>query len=278
MVQAFDLKILHKYVLVGCCVLFGLSCEEVIEPDLPVSEPQLTIDAVLGFNPATNDGRIIGQVTLTITAPFLNAEVSPATNATVELIDESSGIVYPITENEPGVFREGFPRVQFNTDYTLRVTYNNEVYTATEQLVRTGSIESVIQGDGFLFDEEEETEVIIEFVDVVGERNYYLFAFGFENFLVTDDEFYQDSGLTFSFFYEDVEPGDLLTITMLGVNANFANFVDQTLTQAGENANGLFAVPTANIRGNFVNTTNQENFAFGYFSLSEFDVALLTVE
>ena len=262
----------------GFCVFCILSCEEVIQPDLPVSEPRLTIDAVLGFNATLDEDVSLGQVTLTLTAPFLDAEVQPATNATVSLIDESDGTVFPISENEPGVFRDGFPVVQFNREYTLRVTYNNEVYTATEQLERTGAIESVAQGDGFLFDEDEETEVIIEFLDVIGERNYYLFSFGFENFLVTDDEFYQDSGLTFSFFYEDVVPGDLLTITMLGIDRDFASFVDQTLTQAGENANGLFTVPTANIRGNFVNTTNPENFAFGYFSISEFDVAFLTVE
>ena len=266
------------YLLTGFGVLGLLSCEDVIQPDLPVSEPRLTIDAVLGFNDALGENISLGQVTLTLTAPFLDAEVQPAMNATVELIDERDGTVFPITENEPGVFRDGFPIVQFNRDYTLRVTYNNEVYTATEQLQRTGTIESVVQGDGFIFDEDEETEVIIEFLDVVDERNYYLFAFGFDNFLVTDDAFYQDSGLTFSFFYEDVEPGDLLTITMLGVDRDFASFVDQTLTQAGVNASGLFTVPVANIRGNFVNITNTENFAFGYFAISEFDVALLTVE
>ncbi len=266
------------YLLLIPCIILLLSCEEVIEPELPVTESRLVVDAVLGFNPAIEEDIDISQVTLTLTAPFLNAEITPATNAVVELIDEGDGTIYPLVENEPGIFRDGFPTITFDTDYTLRVTYNNEIYTATERLVRVGTIENVIQGDDFLFDEDTETEVIITFVDVPNERNSYLFSFGFDNFLVTDDEFYQDSGLTFSFFYEDVVPGDLLTVILLGIDSEFASFVDQTLTQSGGNANGPFSVPNSNVRGNIVNRTNPGNFAFGYFSISEYDVAFLTVE
>jgi len=39
------------------------------------------------------------------------------------------------------------------------------------------------------FDEEDETEIIVIFDDIPNQRNYYLFAFRFDNFLVTDDEF-----------------------------------------------------------------------------------------
>ncbi len=267
-----------RYLLLIGCFLLVLSCEEVIDPELPAAEPRLVIDAILGFNAGSEEDISLGQVTLTLTAPFLNAQITPATNAIVALIDERDGTVFPLIENEPGVFRDGLPALAFNTDYTLQVTYNNEVYTATERLVKAGTIENVIQGDDFLFDEDSETEVVITFADVPNERNSYLFSFGFDNFLVTDDEFYQDSGLTFSFFYEDVEPGDLLSITLLGIDAEFASFVDQTLMQSGNNANGLFSVPNSNVRGNIVNRTNPANFAFGYFSISEFDVAFLTVE
>ena len=96
--------------------------------------------------------------------------------------------------------------------------------------------------------------------------------------MVIDDDFFQNEQLTFSYFYEDVDPGDLLTITLFGIDSRFADFAEQALTQSGENGGGPFQTPPANVRGNIVNTTNIDNFPFGYFALSEFDVRILTVQ
>ncbi|UII75562.1 DUF4249 domain-containing protein [Flagellimonas sp. HMM57] len=254
------------------------SCEEVIDIELPTSEPRLVIDAIIGYNQNNGDPITIGQVKLTLTAPFLQDEIPPAENATVTIIDEENGQSFPLVESDPGVFQNGFPDLEFDREYTLIVNYDGETYTATQQLIPAPVISSAVQGDGFLFDEEEETEVVITFTDTPNERNYYLFSFGFDNFLVVDDEFFEGSDITFSYFYEDVEPGDLLTITLLGIDKNFADYVDLALVQSGENGGGPFATPPATVKGNILNTTTPENFPFGYFNLSEFDTELLTVE
>ena len=256
---------------------FLISCEETIDVELRSSETRLVVDALFGYNENNGDPLTIGQVKLTLTADFFDEEVAPAENANVLLIDEETGATFPLTEVEPGVFRDGFPALEFGKDYTMEIVYEGETYRATEQLEPTGQIENVEQGDGFLFDEEKETEVIVTFSDIPNQRNYYLFAFGFDNYLVTDDEFYQDESLTFSYFYENVEPGDLLTITLLGIDQQFASYVDQSLVQSDPTGGG-FGVPPASIRGNVVNITNQYNFPFGYFSISEFDIVPLTVE
>ncbi|MDT0607239.1 DUF4249 family protein [Croceitalea rosinachiae] len=254
------------------------SCEEAIDVDLPVSRTQLAIDALIGYNENAGDPITIGQIKLTLTAPFLEQQVPAAENATVQIIDDTTGEVFSLSEIEPGIFRDGFPNLEFNKLYTLRIIYNGEIYIATEQLIKTGNLVSVEQGDGFLFDQETETEVRVNFTDIPNERNYYLFSFGFENYLVTDDEFYQNSNLNFSYFYEDVEPGDLLTVTLLGIDKKFANYVDQVLVQSGDGGGGPFSTIPSTVRGNIINTTNPENFAFGYFSISEFDIATLTIE
>ncbi|TKD65812.1 DUF4249 family protein [Flavobacterium sp. ASW18X] len=255
-----------------------VACEDTIDVDLETTEPRLVIDAIIGYNDNDGEPVTIGEVKLTLTTAFFDEEVPIASGAEVALIDESTKTSYPLTENEPGVFRDGIPNLEFNTEYTLRVVYQGETYEATTQLMRTGTINSVTQGDGYLFDEEEETEVIVDFSDVIGERNYYLFAFGFNNFLVTDDEYYIDEGLKFSYYYEEVEPGDLLTITLLGIDKDFADYTEQILTQSGEDGSGGFGIPPANVRGNFYNTTNPENYAFGYFAISEAEVALIRVQ
>lgn len=259
-------------------VLLLFSCEEVIDVELPTSDPRLAVDAIIGYN--ENDGNPItlGQVVLTLTAPFLNAEIPSAIGATVNIINESTGEVFQLSEIEPGVFRDGFPNLEFNIDYTLEIIYEDEIYRATEQLIPTGEITNVEQGDGFIFDEENETEIIVSFDDIPNQRNFYLFAFGFDNYLVTDDEFYADGGLTFSYFYEDIEANDLLSITLFGIDQKFASYLDQALVQSGENGGGPFQVPTSAVRGNIVNTTNNGNFPFGYFSISEFDIEVITIE
>lgn len=263
-----------------CFFLFILffSCEEVIDVELPTSETRLVIDAIIGYNDNNGEPITIGQITLTLTAPFLNAEVQPARDAQVFITNEDTGSRIELLESEPGIFRDGFPNLEFGVDYTIEVIYQNNVYTATEQLQRTGEITSLRQDDGFLLDEEKETEIVVSFNDVPDERNYYLFAFGLDNYLVSDDEFYQNSSLTFSYFYEDLEPNDVITITLLGIDQQFANYVNLALVQAGEDGGGPFQVPTATVKGNIVNTTEPDNFPFGYFALGEFDVQLFTVE
>jgi hypothetical protein len=37
-------------------------------------------------------------------------------------------------------------------------------------------------------------------------------------------------------------------------------------------SNGPFSTPPATVRGNIINQTNSNNFALGYFNLSETDV------
>ncbi|MEM9076543.1 MAG: DUF4249 domain-containing protein [Bacteroidota bacterium] len=257
--------------------LIFFACEEVIDVDLPTSEPRLVVDALIGFNTSNGDPITVGEVRLTLTAPFFDEEVPPAENATVTITDEQTGEVFPLTENEPGVFSSGFPELQFDRDYTLTILYAGEIYTAVERMNPSPVIDNAVQGDGFLFDEEEETEVIITFTDIPGERNNYLFSFGFDNFLVIDDEFFQDSEITFSYFYENVDPGDLLPITLFGIDDEFATYTELVLTQSGEDGGGPFAVPPATIKGNILNTTNSDNFPFGYFAISEFDARFITV-
>ncbi|WP_420322850.1 DUF4249 family protein [Flagellimonas sp.] len=254
------------------------SCEDVIGVDLPTSDSKLVIDALLGYNENSGNPIISGQVKLTLTAPFLAEEVPPALGAVVTIIDEQTRIPYVLTETQPGIFGINFPEFEFNRSYTLLVEHDNQVYTATQQMNHSPTIDNVVQGDSFLFNEDE-TEVEVTFTDLPGESNHYLFSFGFGNFLVVDDEFFEDGQLTFSYFYEDVEPGDLLSITLFGIDKDFANYANLVLAQSGEDmGNGPFAVPPANIRGNIVNTTNPENVPFGYFAISEFDTKLLTID
>ena len=128
--------------------LVFFSCEDVIGVDLPTSETRLVVDALIGFNSRNGDSITVGQVKLTLTAPFFNDRVPPAEGATVEIIDGQTGEVFPLSESDPGIFTMGFPELRFDRDYTLSIQYDGEVFTATERLTPSPVINDAIQGDG----------------------------------------------------------------------------------------------------------------------------------
>jgi hypothetical protein len=50
------------------------------------------------------------------------------------------------------------------------------------------------------------------------------------------------------------------------------------LDVAGSNGGSPFATPPATVRGNIINQTNNDNFALGYFQLSEMDTKNYVVQ
>ncbi|MFS4468121.1 DUF4249 family protein [Maribacter sp. 2210JD10-5] len=268
---------MKKYLFLVTILFLG-ACEDVIDISLPTSPTRLVIDAVIGIDEIDGDITTVGQVRLTLTASFLDEEVLPAEGATVSITNLTTDEVFVLDESEPGTFNIGLPIFEFDTDYRLEVVHNGENYESIQQLARSGTINNVVQGDGFLLDQEKETEVIITFTDVPNERNYYLFAFGTDDFLTTDDEFYRNNVFTFSYFYENLNPGDLQLITLLGINKGFSRYASIVIQQSGVDGGGPFTNPPSSVRGNIINTSNPENYPLGYFALSEFDFVSITIE
>ena len=56
------------------------------------------------------------------------------------------------------------------------------------------------------------------------------------------------------------------------------NYMNVLLGIAGTNGGSPFQTPPATVRGNIVNQTNFNNFALGFFRLSETDTMSYTVE
>jgi hypothetical protein len=50
------------------------------------------------------------------------------------------------------------------------------------------------------------------------------------------------------------------------------------LQQGSEEGGGPFETQPATVRGNCINQTNQDNFPFGYFRLSEVDEVIYTIQ
>lgn len=254
------LKILMMIILIMLT-----SCEDVIELELEESEPRLVVEANLIWS--RDEPENPHFIRLTTTAPYFSDVVPPAEGAEVSLFGPG-GQEYFFRETEPGIFRhDGFEPQESGT-YELVILYEDDEYRATEQFVEAPQLETIEQIDngGFAGDE---IELRAYYVDPVDQENYYLFLFFHEglSLQLANDNFTNGNRSFARFSDEDLTPGDWISIQIRGISQNFYEYMYLLLSQSG-NRSGPFQTQPTTVRGNVVNITTPDNFAFGYFSLS----------
>jgi hypothetical protein len=273
--------------------LLSWACEDAIEVDAPAEPPRLSLDALIRIDLVQTVQRI--EVRAGLTSSFFG-ESQPAELTLISILnpDKPNTFENPnyivLTETEPGVY-EGFKNTDFFTsgELLLQVEYLDQRYLARTRFVPTVPIDSLEQGDGTLF-EGDETEVIVYFTDRGDRDDFYLFDFDFNEYLVTEDKFYQGQQFTFSYFYDDgLEPGMEVEISIMGIDENLYAYMDQLIQQAGD-LQGPFQTPVATVRGNIINATdidnidsfdnvdNPGNFVLGYFGVVQEIRTSITIE
>ena len=264
--------------LLVCVLLF--SCEEVIDVDLNTAEPRLVIDASIHWNMGTTGNNQL--IKLSLTAPYFDDEIPPATGAIVTITDSNNIIYNFFDEDNLGLYKNENFSPAINEVYILNILYNNETYVATETMMPVVPIEYIEQKNdgGFSGDE---IEIKAFYTDPENFENYYLFDFSVldrstSSLEVYDDEF-TDGNLIFAFFSdEDLEPGDQILIRNSGISERTYEFLNILLQQTDEDSGDPFQTQPATVRGNCVNETNPDNFPLGYFRVSETDVFTYIVE
>ena len=76
---------------------------------------------------------------------------------------------------------------------------------------------------------------------------------------------------------DDLSVGDQLRMRNIGCSKRYYQFMFLLLSQTADGAGGPFSTTPATVRGNMINITNEENYPFGYFRLSETDTKVYTV-
>ncbi len=259
-------KLLFNFFCLG--LLFG--CQETISVDLPTEEPRLILDAIIRVNDPTQVVSAI-DVKASLSSSFFEENV-PANLTEIRLTNNSSQNLVVLTQEEEdsGVYSGLWSTNELiNGDITLTAVYNGEIYTAETSYVPSTPILNVAQGDKTLF-EGNETEIVITFEDRKGSDDFYLFDLDFSQFLVSEDTFYKDQAFTFSYFYDNnLSAGREINITLLGVNESFYNYMNLLILQSSGGDQGPFQTPSTTARGNFINTSNNANFALGYFAICQ---------
>ena len=261
-------------------IIFCFSCEDQIDVELNNAAPRLVIDASINWVKGTTGNQ--QRIKLSLSAPYFDTNVPPANNAIVEITDSSNNVFIFTENNDTGIYQNSTFIPIIDEIYTLNIIYDGEVYTANETLMSVSPIEYVeqINDGGF---SGEETELKAFYTDPEEEENYYFFEFASNVNAIPSLEVYEDrftnGNQVFGFYSdENLEAGDVVVIRNHGVSKQFYEFMFILLQQNSEGGGGPFETQPATVRGNCINTTNSDNFPFGYFRLSEVDEFVYTIE
>lgn len=270
---------MKRYSLFFAGILLFIGCEDVVEIDTPSEPPRLSVDALIRIDESKPITNVVVKVNLT--SSFFG-DIEAADLDEIRILNPDYLTTGPTDENfialtETGDGRyEASKNTSFFTEGTLELSiiYGDNRYLATAQYVPAVPIDSLVQGEGELFTGDE-TEILVAFTDNPAREDFYLFDFDFNEYLVTDDGFYQGQTFEFSYFYdEDVKPGMKINIDILGINEPFYNYMSQLIVQGGGDQ-GPFQTPSATVRGNIMNVSSNDNvenrndFALGYFAVCQ---------
>ena len=296
-------KILYPAVL-GFLML--CSCEDVVNVDLPNEEPRLIVDGLLRVDKSQEYVNV--EITMKETSNFFEENQPTQVESAViaygmpdEFGELTSLAFSSLAEREPGsgVY---IPDPNFSSDqrirtaaaepgvvFILQITHKGRDYFARTEYAPTVPMDDLAQGDNTLFDEDE-TEMIVTFTDTPDQNDYYVFDFGFGEFLALDDQFFQGQQFQFSYFYQKkLQPGDEVTVSILGATQDFHNYVDLLVEQT-QNNGGVFETPISTARGNVFDVTDLDNidvfdnveqpelFALGYFAVVQEFERTLTIQ
>lgn len=271
---------MRTYLFILSVLLLQTSCEDIIDLDLNTAEPKLVIEASINWIKGTSGKDQF--VKLSLTAPYFDSIIPPATGAIVSITDEDNVVYNFVEEGTTGIYRNNRFVPRINNTYSLTITYNEEVYFGSETLKSVVPIDYVGQtlNGGFSGDD---TELKAYYTDPADEKNFYLFEFisdmpAIPSLAVYEDR-YNNGNQIFGFYSdEDLEVGDIVKIRNHGISERFYNYMFILLQQNSNAGGGPFETQPTIVKGNCINQTNPENYPLGYFRLSEVSELIYTVQ
>ncbi|MGB1410827.1 MAG: DUF4249 family protein [Flavobacteriaceae bacterium] len=272
--------------------LIWSSCQEVITVELPNQEPKLIVDALIRID--TTISSTLVTVSIRQTSDFFG-EISPVSvdQITMSNLDNpgnNTDQVLDETEPGSGIYQQFFSTEELARDrWFLQINYQGEFYVAESLMQYSVPIDQLTIGDGSLFSGDV-TELLVRYSDIGGREDYYLFDYGNDDFFASEDVFYDGQQFEFSYFYdEQFNPGDTLTVSIMGIDRDFFNYMN-LLREQSEGGFGPFATPAVSVRGNLINATDinnndnynnvndPDNYALGYFAIVQEYKGFIVVE
>ncbi|MBU2972980.1 DUF4249 domain-containing protein [Zobellia sp. B3R18] len=281
---------MRNYIKITALSLMGLltSCTDVVDVEVQQGPTRLVIQASLDWEKGTTGNEQLVKLS-TSTEFFDTTNNTAVTGASVSVTNDASGAEFIFTDQNNGEYTTTEFVPVLNQSYTLNVVHDGETYTAQETLMPVTDITDLYQDreDGF---DDEELELHVEFTDPANEENYYFFKFQREGdllpeFEVGDDEFVNGNEIDWWYELEEDEdtdkidvlkPGDVVAIEMYGISEAYYDYMDILIDQIG--GVDIFSATPVAVKGNCINLTNPDNYAHGYFRLTEVNRTSYTFE
>lgn len=284
------MKTYIKIVLFITLIILISSCEDVIDVSVPTANSRLVIEASLDWQKGTVGNN--QTIKLSTSTPYFDTTTSSmVTGANVRVTNTTTNSEYIFTDQNDGTYTINNFVPIINNVYELTIVYNGETYTAMESLKSVPVINNVAQSLEGGFDDEI-LDVTIFWNDPVDEENYYFIKFIEEGdlFPVLEDESDEfTNGNEMDEFFEkggddEDDPheqefvvGDVVDISLYGISERYFNYIQLLIEQYDSNGDPFSATP-AEVKGNCINISNETNYAFGYFRLSEYDTVNYTFQ
>lgn len=275
------MKKLHSIIVILVAII-TISCEKVTDVNLNTAPPKLVVDASITWQKGTSGNE--QKIKLTTTTSYYTP-VAPAVSGATVTIKSSDNIIFDFIEtpNTGDYICSSFIPIIGET-YTLTINYNGQILTATETLKSVPVIDKIEQevkpkfsGDG------NQIDVKTYFTDPVNSDDFYLTKTqtsitAIPEFRVTEDTFFQGNQIFDLYQNENIVPGNVIEINLYGISQRYFNYMTILTSIAGNAGGGPFSTPPSTLRGNVINTTNPANYVLGYFSISEVDKIIYTVQ
>jgi len=272
------MKTYIKFLCLFVCIVFT-SCEDVIDVNLSEGKTRLVIEASLDWEKGTSGNQQL--IKLSTSSPYFQTnENNEVTGASVKVTNNNTGAEYIFTDENDGTYTiSNFAPIIGHT-YTLEVVHNGETYIGNETLMSVPSITNVTQSVEGGFDDEL-LQVNFNYNDPPEEENFYLTKFMEEGDLFPvledlSDEFVNGNEIDDFWEKEDdedaneipFESGDKVSISLYAISKRYYNYIRLLIEQYDSGGNP-FSSTAAQIKGNCVNTTNSENYPYGYFRVTQ---------
>lgn len=266
---------------IGLAILL-LSCEDVIELEVPNSETKLVVEGFITDHPGTQTIKLTESQ-----AFFENTEAPPFSGATVTLTDDQ-GRNEILAENPVGsglyttdMAGEHGRLYMLNIDLPDGRTYRSEA----ELLISTPTLDSLYSRFvGEDEDGEAEYSIFFDSTDPPNETNFYRWKLTVNDSLrddpidlfFADDQFVSGPIRETELTFIPVRLGDSILVEMQSISEGHYIFLNELLQQTL--SFGPFATPPASIKSNLINVDNPEDRALGYFGAIGVDRLKIVVE
>jgi len=296
------MKIILKYILFLLGAITLWSCEDVIQVDLPKSEPVVVVDAWL------NDKPEVQKIEVLKTIPYFENSYLPGlSNAIVRVEDLSDNVAYTFEQaDEEGVYlweptasQPAFGKVGNN--YRLSIQIGSDIYESFSSMNRVPEIDSISfrfeEGNSFFPDSYFAGFYATDpvgpgdaywikawkngmYLNQPSEINISYDAGGSPGAIVDGIVFIQPIRDGINPFDEDendeflppYEPGDSVYVELHSINYDSYTFLNEVAIQTNRPGGfaELFAQPLANVSSNInaVNESSGTTKVIGFFNIS----------